>query len=348
MKTILFELTHPKHVWQFSRVIKSVEQDFDVTVLARDKDVVIDLLEKQHIPFIVYNRERRGLLAKAYGLPSVMLAYIQQLLRHKPQVIVSKASPYAALLGSLVGAKTVAFPDAEGVFVNERFTIPCSDFVVTPASYQRNYGIGHYRVNGMFEEVYLGPGRFSADPNVRAELGVSPGESFFIVRFVGWSASHDIRETGLTNREKKSLIEKLTSYGQVFISSEERLPSEFKAYRFPLAAHKMHDALSEASLYVGDSQSMATEAGLLGTPSVRYNSFVESSDFSNLQLLEEKHELVYNYSEFREALAHVIKLAGDPNAKAVWERRRRNYFEGQSDIGSEIEEIIRYIATSGQ
>ena len=36
----------------------------------------------------------------------------------------------------------------------------------------------------------------------------------------------------------------------------------------------MHHVIAFASLYIGDSQTMAAEAGVLGTPFVRFNAFV--------------------------------------------------------------------------
>lgn len=36
----------------------------------------------------------------------------------------------------------------------------------------------------------------------------------------------------------------------------------------------MHHVMAFASLYIGDSQTMAAEAGVLGTPFVRFNDFV--------------------------------------------------------------------------
>jgi len=36
----------------------------------------------------------------------------------------------------------------------------------------------------------------------------------------------------------------------------------------------MHHVMAFASLYIGDSQTMAAEAGVLGVPFVRFNDFV--------------------------------------------------------------------------
>ena len=36
----------------------------------------------------------------------------------------------------------------------------------------------------------------------------------------------------------------------------------------------IHHVMSFASIYIGDSQTMAAEAGVLGTPFIRFNDFV--------------------------------------------------------------------------
>ena len=44
--------------------------------------------------------------------------------------------------------------------------------------------------------------------------------------------------------------------------------------RFRLGPERMHDVLAAADLLVGDSGSMAAEAGVLGTPALRLSSWV--------------------------------------------------------------------------
>ena len=45
-------------------------------------------------------------------------------------------------------------------------------------------------------------------------------------------------------------------------------------------ATDMHHVMAFASLYIGDSQTMAAEAGVLGVPFVRFNDFVGRSAIS--------------------------------------------------------------------
>ena len=53
----------------------------------------------------------------------------------------------------------------------------------------------------------------------------------------------------------------------------------------------MHHVMAFASLYIGDSQTMAAEAGFLGVPFVRFNDFVGSIGY--LRELEDVYELGY-------------------------------------------------------
>lgn len=53
----------------------------------------------------------------------------------------------------------------------------------------------------------------------------------------------------------------------------------------------MHHVMAFASLYIGDSQTMAAEAGVLGVPFVRFNDFVGRIGY--LRELEDKYELGY-------------------------------------------------------
>ena len=56
-------------------------------------------------------------------------------------------------------------------------------------------------------------------------------------------------------------------------------------------ATDMHHVMAFASLYIGDSQTMAAEAGVLGVPFVRFNDFVGRIGY--LRELEDTYELGY-------------------------------------------------------
>ena len=64
---------------------------------------------------------------------------------------------------------------------------------------------------------------------------------------------------------------------------------QFEKYRIKINPLDMHHVMAFASLYIGDSQTMAAEAGVLGVPFVRFNDFVGRIGY--LRELEDTYHL---------------------------------------------------------
>ena len=86
-------------------------------------------------------------------------------------------------------------------------------------------------------------------------------------------------------------MDTLAPHGQIYITSERELEPQFEPYRIRINPLDMHHVMAFASLYIGDSQTMAAEAGVLGTPFVRFNDFVGRIGY--LRELEDTYELGY-------------------------------------------------------
>ena len=126
----------------------------------------------------------------------------------------------------------------------------------------------------------------------------------------------------------------------MLISSEKEIEKEFEKYQIRIHPQDVHHILSCAWLYVGDSQSMATEAALLGVPSLRYNSFVGENDMSNFIKLEQELDLLYNFNDFDKLFDKVQELMARPKLKNEWEEKRQKYFRTTGDINQESLNII--------
>jgi len=81
----------------------------------------------------------------------------------------------------------------------------------------------------------------------------------------------------------------LEPFGTIYITSERPLEPQFEKYRIRINPLDMHHVMAFASLYIGDSQTMAAEAGVLGVPFVRFNDFVGRIGY--LRELEDKYRL---------------------------------------------------------
>lgn len=335
----LFEVAHPKHFYQFRALARLLKAEHEVLFIVRDKDVSLDLVERSELPYCRYGKHGKSIKAKLFFVPMILRDYYRIIRKYKPTLIMSRSSPYASIIGKLMGIKTVVFPDSEVVPLIDRFVVPLSDYVVTPATYEKEYGSKHFRVGGVFEETYLHPHVFEPDQTIIDELGVSDDSKYFILRFIGWYANHDIHNYGFSQTEKQQLVKFLLKYGKVFVSSELPLDAELEQYRLSIPADRVHHALYFSSLYIGDSQTMATEAALLGTPSIRYNSFVGKGDMSNFKVLEEKYGLLRNVANFE----NIIPLAEQmlySEVKKKWLDAGNSYFHDRGNINREVQKLV--------
>ncbi len=340
MKKILFEVSHPKHFHQFKNLIKILKSDFDIKIIARDKDVVINLLQESGIPFDEFGVHKKGMMGKIFAVPRLLYSYAKVVNTYKPDLVVSRSSPYAAIISKFTSMRTLILPDSEVVFFNNNFTVPLSDYIITPDNYTLSHGKSHFKVNGFFESSYLHKDYFKKDLTVFSDLNISEDEKYFIIRLVGWFANHDKGNSGFNDEEKSRLINFLKSKGRIFISGEGDLPDFLKPYRLTIKASQLHTLLSKATLYIGDSQTMATEAALLGTPAIRYNSFVGENDMSNFIKLEKEYELLINVSDFEEVLTAVERMLSNPCLRSTHQIRAKEYFEANGDVNNQTADII--------
>lgn len=334
----IFELNHPKHYYQFKYVIRRLKENgHEILVLARDKDVLLPLLEEENVPYEVFGMHKKKMSEKILGTFSIIRNYNRIVNRFKPDVVVSKASFYGCYCAKKFGCKSVIFPDSEIVKVTNKYVVPLSTAIVTPQTFGLDYGKKHLRIKGFFEDCYLAPSVFVPDTTVVSRYGLK--KPYAIFRFVGWSANHDVSNNGFSLEEKIQLVNSVSQYMQVYISSENELPAELRSYKLATPASQIHSVLSEADLYLGDSQTMATEAALLGTPAVRSNSFVGDGDMTNFKVLENKYGLLRNIKDYQDVLEVVVDFA-KRSRKTEWKQKQAHYYELVGDSNEDIVKIL--------
>jgi predicted glycosyltransferase len=99
-------------------------------------------------------------------------------------------------------------------------------------------------------------------------LGLDPERENFLVRVVAWRANHDVGKKGWTPEILQSVIARLSGLGKVHLSSELPLPDELEPLRYRGPSAKIHHLLGHCRLLVGESATMASEAAILGVPSI--------------------------------------------------------------------------------
>jgi predicted glycosyltransferase len=166
----------------------------------------------------------------------------------------------------------------------------------------------------------LHPNYFIPDKSVLNDLKINPGDKFTILRFVSWQAYHDVGHKGISLDNKIKAVKEFNKYGKVIITSEEKLPKELEQYQATIEPHKMHDAIFYASLLMGESATMASEAAMLGTPAI----YLDNDGRGYTDELEKKYGLVFNYTEsFEDQLKAIYKGIEILNEdKVIYNKRR--------------------------
>lgn len=337
---VIITIQHPAHVHFFRNAIGELrELGHDVHVFAREKDLVIELLDAFDIDHTVL----AGNADSTLGLVRLQLTYEYRLFRAAqrldPDVLTAIGGVGVAHVASLLDAKSVIFLDSDGVLVNY-LAAPFADTICTPRRFRTDFGSHHRFYDGYHELAYLHPNWFSPDTEGLRDHGVRPDEPVFVLRFAQWNAHHDIGHDGFSRSAQRELVSLLDERGQVYVSYEGELPAEFEQYRLPIPPHRIHDLLAVADLYVGDSGTMATEAALLGTPSVRSSSHVEGDDMSNFVELEAEYDLLRSYADESEAIDAIRDLLSRPDLKAEWARRRERLLEDKIDVTEFVVETL--------
>jgi len=324
MKYLVFTNT-PAHVHLYRNAVTELRAaGHDVLVLARDYGCTVDLLEWYDLPYSVYGRCGTSKYSLVRNLPGQYARIFRTVLSYEPDLVFGMGG-YAAHAGAVSRSKTILLLDSEPTGLDHLVSTPFAHAVLTPAAFRKDLGSDHYVFDGFKESAYLHPETFTPNPSVRDRLGVGD-DRYVVVRFNAFGSHHDVGEHGFGPAERRRLLDRLADHATVLVSDEggdldlDSLPAE------PFDVHPalMHDALAEAALLVADTQTIVTEAALLGTPTIRSNSFVGKSDMGNFVELGERG-LVRNVRSLPEVLAAAEELLTTDGTAETWRRRRDEY-----------------------
>lgn len=328
---ILVDISHPAHVHFFRNAISMWhEHGHLVRVVARDKDITCHLLRRFDIPHKVLSKARTGLLGWAGEMLVHMALLLPTVLTFRPDVMLQIGGVFIGPVGWLTRMPAWAFTDTENATLSNFMAFPFVDRIFTPQCYNLNHGSKHLRYPGFHELAYLHPHRFMPDPSVLVPFRLKPGDPFFIVRFVAWQSAHDMGERGFTLANKIKLVSELARHGRVFVSSEAPLPDPLKPYASRIPVEQIHHFIAHATLVVGESATMASEAAVLGTPSI----FVSPTGRGYTDVQECGYGLVFNFKDTDQAKAldMVKELIAISYPKDHWQKKRQRLLENNIDV----------------
>ncbi len=334
VKKVGIFISTPAQFHFYKNIIDGLERKgVEVRVLVRDYGETLEILDRYD--GYVFSKVRSN-WDRIYKLPADVLRARRYLSDFKPD-LVTGFEIYAPYTAKLLGSRSFVFYDSEPrvnrlLSIQIRAYLPIVDAILTPYAFRDNLGHKHLRVRSFKELAYLHPKYFVPDADVLDELGVEEGE-FAVVRFNAFDAAHDVGVSGFGLEDKLRLVKRLERYVDVFVSYEgSNVPPELREYLLKTNKSKIHSVLYFAKLLVTDTQTMATEAAILGTPTVRCNKFVGEKDMGNFVELEKNFGLLLNVKNPKKAIELAEEIAQSNKVKQSWMNKRKSLFAECIDI----------------
>lgn len=332
---ILIDIAHPAHVHLLKLTyFELINKGHSVIVTVKDIPSAQKLMDVYGIPYINLGKKKDSLIYKAFS----QLIYDYKIWRLSikygidigigSSITIAHASKFCKM-------KSIVFDDdddvVEPLFV--KYAHPFADIVLSPSCL-----IGHRETSkaifydGYHELAYLHPKRFVPDENILKEVGLTKNDKFFILRFNAFKAHHDVGVLGLSIEDKRRLVKFLSTKGKVFITTERNIDEEFLPYQLKVSPEKAHSLMYYATMFVGDSQTMTSEAAVLGVPAIRCNTFV--GKIAYLEEEEYRYGLTYGFlPEDSELMFKKIEdILSNPKVKEEWAIKRNDLLVDKIDV----------------
>lgn len=341
---ILIALNHPAHYYLFKYIAKGLLQNnHDVQFVIREKDILEKLLLSENVSYTKLSEKKITDQNKVnlmfYGIVKLvkqefnLLNYVK---KFRPTIMMGTDIAITHV-GTLLGIPSFVFNE-DDFEINKWFckaAYPFASYIVAPeCTNVGKFSEKKISYNGIQKLAYLHPNYFHQDVSVLKNIGLLPDEPYFIIRLVSLTAGHDIdsEHKGINNRLLNRIINKLNPFGKVFISSEIQLEDDLLKYQINLPPNKIHDLLASAQLFIGDSQSMCSEAGILGTPFIRFNDFV--GRIKILNVIEHDYQLGFGIktSEEDKLFSTIDELLNTKNLKSIWKEKSKKFYKDKIDL----------------
>ena len=327
---------HPAHFHLFKHVITELrEKGHETDILIKKKDVLEELLRSTGWEYQNILPEGRG-DSKA-GLALGMLKRDWRMLhfvRHsRPDLLIGTGVEISHIGRFLrIPSINVNEDDWDVVPMYAKLAYPWATQILAPQGCR----VGQWEnktvfYQGYHELAYLHPYRFAPDRSIVKKY-FSSEEPFAVLRFSSLSAHHDNGIRGITDNLAEQIIAELETHMRVWITSERPLQPKFESLRMAIDPIDMHHVLAFAEIYIGDSQTMAAEAGVLGTPFLRFNDFV--GRISYLDDIENRYKLGFGIpgSQPGLLLRRLEKILNLADRREVYQGRRQKMLEDKIDV----------------
>ena len=327
---IQIDIGHPGHVHLFKKFAWEMQKKGNqILFTCRDKEFEIELLKNYNFEYISFGKKYKSIWGKLFGLLKFDIQSILVAIKFKPDLFMSHGSMYASHASFVMRKPHISFEDTFNMEQVKLYS-PFTEAILVPNLKEMPLKTDNViKYDGYHELAYLHPNWFKPNSDVFRFLNLEKNKPYVILRFVSWDASHDVGQGGMSLEYKIKLVKELSKKVKVFISSEGEMPKGLEQYKVTIPAHKMHDALAFATLFIGEGATMASECAVLGTPSIYINTL---NPFTIQE--QESYHLLFNYRDSNGVIENAIKLLDENNLKEKYIQNRNKLLKEKIDVSA--------------
>lgn len=330
----LITIEHPAWANQYNLIIKRLlREGHQVKVLLINQEVTENLLQSFCIKYTkIANSTGGNLLSMGWIFLVTTIKILIESLKFKPQIYIGRSSPMVALVAYLLSKPHVIFEDTERAFISLWFCRRFSKQIITPSNFAVEK-VGekiHDPVEGFKELFYLHPNIFKPDSSVLDVLGVKKGEKFILLRYIAWTAHHDLGQKGFTDKFRLKIAKELSEKYKVFISSETPLQGELAKYALKTPSNKIHSVLHYAHAFFSESGTMSAESAIIGTPVIYVSTLAKHMGY--IKDLCYKYNLLFYFDDEQDGYDKLNELLQNENLAEEWKENRVHFLSQIIDM----------------
>jgi uncharacterized protein len=333
---IMFYMGHPAHFHLLKHTIQNLlSLGNQIDILIKKKDILQNLLDESNIKYINILTEGRkdSKFGIAIGIIKRDIRLFKFCRQNKPQLMVGTSAEIGHV-GTLLKIPSIILNEDDAAIVPlfSKISYPFCSYILSPKVCNNGkWENKSIKYNGYHKLAYLHPKYFT--PSLEIKLKYFPSEEpYFLIRLAKLTAHHDEGISGINDELANKIVNVLLKFGQVYITSERPLNKNLEKYSLQINPLHIHHVMAYAKLYVGDSQSMAVEACMLGTPNIRVSSF--TGRISVLDELENVYGLTKGISPNNETLIFktIEEFLNMPDLKNVYEIKKHKMLSEKINV----------------
>ena len=347
---IMFNVQHPAWVHQFHHILETeAAQGNEILTLVSEKDGDTALLKNYGIPYVLCSKSTgKNVIEKGFLFLGLTFRFLWEAWKFKPDIFIGRDSPMMAIAAWLTGKPHLIYEDTEVAKFALRICSRLSTKILTPRTFLTDLGPRQERVDTYKELFYLHPSVFTPDAQKLRDVGFNPDEPYLLVRFVAFNASHDIGIKVMSDEEKIALVNRLSKYGRVYVSSEGPVPDELKDKLLKTPYPLIHHVLAFAQLVFSEGATIASEAAVQGVHALYVNTIQSGSTREQ----SERYGLLYCFHDpderFRQAADKAVELLETPHLVEMGQAKRRKLLEEKVDINGYFMREMERLAKAGR